>query len=339
MGEIPYNAVTKMGYLYSPKIIPLAYEDSLSYIEQVYSIIAKVNDLIDSINNMELDFTTISKEYIDEQVSAVKEWVALTNNQFQNQLTNQVNTDIQNFKDEMDTKFSSLQGNVAGELYNINQKLDDLLKQTNISLEKFNVRIAEIAGNVNKNNDFLLDYFKKVSDELKQLIEDAMSYKTGNMITVMNPTTNRNSTLNKALADMYEEHLLFGVTAEQYDNMDLTAELYDSLEITASEFDYNGLFYLFDYLYMAGFRNELKEMKEYVDNEIVDLKKEVANAITMHSPFTGEIDTVQNIITLLAQFHMYGSLTAQEYDDKELTAQAYDDLELTAYVFDWQGID
>lgn len=100
----------------------------------------------------------------------------------------------------------------------------------------------------------------------------------------------------------------YGLTAQQYDNLQLTAHVYDSYRITAYDFSTRGYFEL--YLKLTQF--------------------------LMRSPFTGDLEPYADIIYELANLHKCG-LTAQEYDDRQITAEDYDRFELTAWEYDFFG--
>lgn len=53
------------------------------------------------------------------------------------------------------------------------------------------------------------------------------------------------------------------------------------------------------------------------------------------NPFTGELDTICNIIQQLAQATTDQAITAEEYDEAELTAEEFEALNLTAYMYDF----
>jgi len=330
--------ISKAGYLYSPKIIPLAYDEALSYIEQIYSLVSKINNVIETVNSIETDFENVSKNYIDEQVALIKKWVSETNSEFQNMLMNKVESEISSFENEMNTKFNNFESRIMTQITEVTDLLEKELLRMDRNLKSFDIRLSALSGDINKNNDFLLDYFNKMSEELKKFVEDSISYRTGNTITVLNPVSNKNTSLNMALKDLYDTRLIFGITAYEYDSLDMEAETYDNLGITARDYDYNARFYLFDFLYLKSFKDEVENLKEYTDNSINEAIQIVNQKTSMHNPFTGNITSVQEVIAGLAHFHMM-SLTAEQYDNKEWTSEYYDGLEVTAYVFDWMGLN
>lgn len=84
---------------------------------------------------------------------------------------------------------------------------------------------------------------------------------------------------------------------------------------------------------ISGFQDQLNALDLKLDNAIENL----AESFKMTNPFTGETESVVNVIYTLATFHMEDALTAAEYDGLELTASAYDSLGITAYQYDVLG--
>lgn len=58
------NKVNNSCMCYTTKVIPLAFDESMSYYEQICKLTAKMNELISFANN---ELTDRLKEYIDEE--------------------------------------------------------------------------------------------------------------------------------------------------------------------------------------------------------------------------------------------------------------------------------
>ena len=99
----------------------------------------------------------------------------------------------------------------------------------------------------------------------------------------------------------------YGLTATEYDNLQLTATQYDAKQLTAREYDFRGILIFF---------------------------KEIYNK--MRSPFTGQMEYYDNIIYDLCNFHR-NSYNCMEYDNKLITAETYESFMATAYMFDWNS--
>ena len=81
------------------------------------------------------------------------------------------------------------------------------------------------------------------------------------------------------------------------------------------------------------FRADMADMEITLYNTINNLP----SVVEMINPFTGEMDSLQNIIYAIAGADKTDSLTASEYDALALTANAYDAYNITAYNYDWHG--
>ena len=103
--------------------------------------------------------------------------------------------------------------------------------------------------------------------------------------------------------DVYDANRVNALTAAEFDALGLTAAEFDALNLTAFEFD-----------------TEAKA--RLIENKC-------------RNPFTGELDTICNIVADIAQHTTTEAITAAEFDATELTADAFNALNLTAYMFDF----
>lgn len=81
---------------------------------------------------------------------------------------------------------------------------------------------------------------------------------------------------------------------------------------------------------LAGYQNEITAM----DIKLNQALEHLADSLTIINPFTGLNESLEDVISQLAHFHMENAITAGEYDALALTAQAYDSKNLTAYQYD-----
>lgn len=84
---------------------------------------------------------------------------------------------------------------------------------------------------------------------------------------------------------------------------------------------------------LADFATDLIRLEAELRNTLNNLP----SVIQMISPYTGEMETLEQIVYELANSGRTDSLTASEYDNLTLTAQSYDNHNLTAYNYDWHG--
>lgn len=245
---------------------------------------------------------------------------------------NEIDTFEARVNAEFDRLSASIQAQFATEKALIEQELADtkaqideemrlLEEEVNSAIASFETRFlvlkadilnemeqlkAEVRREINNfydimqaNNTYMINW---VENRIEEFINSLPEILT---VQVYNPYRGEVTDIQTAINDLYEVASIWGLTAQQYDSLDLTAEEYDNLGLTAREYD------------TLGYKLLYKDPNYY-----------------MISPFTGELTHITEIIEKLAMFHMDG-LTATEYDVKDLDADTYDALDLTAFNYDW----
>lgn len=164
-------------------ILPAVYEDSLSYYESICKLIAKINELVDAVNNIKVDMLDEANAYTDEEIrkmesrvnDAVNSVIAL-----KQEIENEFN-DFKNITEETLNEFSKkidlLYDHVNDIVYSINARTDLAIKQNNDFIFK------EIENNILKNIT-VLNYFTGENVSVQEMfnylamfhIENAMTY-------------------------------------------------------------------------------------------------------------------------------------------------------------------
>lgn len=202
-------------------------------------------------------------------------------------LTNEVNAAISNFE----YRFTVLRNELINE---INQLKADVNRQV---IQVYNVMEA--------NNEYVFDY---VENRLQEFIDSFPSEIT---VYVYNPYRGEVTDIQTAILDIYNVACIWGLTALQYDSLELTAQEYDDLELTAVEYD------------TLGYKLLYKDPMNY-----------------MISPFSGEYVPIKEVVYDLAALHSgEKALSASAYDALDLSAEDYDNYELTAFAYDWYASD
>ena len=202
---------------------------------------------------------------------------------------------------------------VEEELDNVNLRVDEIVKDIiNLGIRIDQVRvelktdIAEVYIELGKYKESIDDIIQIEINKLIAYIDEHVTKL--DRLDVVNPITREYENIQNVLDDIVDALLSgFGLTAKEYDDLELTALQYDKLLITAIQYSVRG--------YLLFYR------------ELI---------VRMRSPFTGAIDSYENIIYSLADLHK-NCFTANEYDEKALTAQVYDDKLITAYTYDWNS--
>lgn len=228
-----------------------------------------------------------------------------------NALENEINT----FETQIQEEFDSLKNGLESYIYEqIHEALGQLIielgdvREEIIQLRADVTRaIIELEGDIRAQDMMLRNW---VNARLDQFIAEIPDLTT---INVWNPVRGALTSVQIAIDDLYNLGRSGGLTAAEYDAMQLTASEYDALNLTAYEYDN----YAKDIL---GQRGIFKNPFYY-----------------MNSPFTGEYVPIVTVINELAHLHKADALTASEYDALDLSAADYDAYDLTAFDYDWSG--
>lgn len=255
--------------------VPSVYSNKQSYYECLCYIGHKVNECIDAING----FTDSYKQYTDEKITQLKSYIDELNTDIYNHITEvekNIRDDMDKRDTELDEKINRVQTNLLEKIGDLNILIYDLNDETR----------AHIDTEVKKLYDYINDYVP-------------------NNMEVLNPVKGYRTSLNQALADMYDNLRYYALTCNEFDSLNLTCTEFDGLSINCTEFD----------LYGA------KRFK--VDSNLY-----------MHDPFTGEYVFYQDVIYKLAELHFNNPITAREFDTLLLTVNAFQSKALSAYTFD-----
>lgn len=244
-------------------------------------------------------------QHVEGEIDTFEAQVNAAFEQLRQEQQQQLDDALASINLEVDTKLAQLEADVQNAINDIYARYDQLQVEIMSELQAFrtqvNNEIIAIRNEMRANNQLV---FAWVENRIQELIDSLPEILT---VYVYNPYRGETTNIQVAINDIYSIACIWGLTAQQYDDLGLTASEYDALELTASEYDTTGYKLL------------------YPDPNYY-----------MMSPFTGELTHIKNVVTKLCYFHMEG-LTAEEYDQKELTADEYDALELTAFDYDWFG--
>lgn len=292
------------------------HEMNLDWLLTTYqSIVDKLNETIEWANNHQTEY-----EEAIARLTAVENEIATFEAQITaafNQLQADLEADFAQQKAELERALQETQAQVDAAIIQmqneVTQQLSDFVEEfyqlkaevqaeINRLLGIINTAIDNLNATLEANNQFIFNYVESRLDEFIDMIPD---YEH---IYVYNPYRGEVTLLQQAINDLYSVAAIWGLTAAQYDSLELTAEEYDNLGLSALEYD------------TLGYKLLYKDPDNYMIN-----------------PFTGTYDSIKTIIEYLAGLHKAEAYTATEYDALELDADTYDGYEITAYNYDWFG--
>lgn len=190
--------------------IPSVYSNKQSYYECLCYIGYKVNECIDAING----FTDAYKQYTDEKVAELKNYVDGLNNDIYNHIA-EVEKNIRNDMNKKDAE--------------LDKKIDDVQNNLIERINKLNVLIYQL-------NSETRQY---IDSEVTKLYEYIKLY-TPNSIKVLNPVKGYYTSLNQALGDMYDNLRYYALTCHEFDSLNLSCKEFDNLLLSCTEFDLYG---------------------------------------------------------------------------------------------------
>lgn len=183
---------------------------------------------------------------------------------------------------------------------NILTDMTAALNTMSITIDNYKRELIEM---INDGDDAVMNWVRATLATFLQTLPD---YEH---LIINNPVRGMQTTVQIAINDLYDYFNVYGLTAQEYDDLELTAAEYDSYLITAHDYDTFGV--------------KIFSPESYY---------------LMRSPFTGTIEPIPSVIYDLFDLHRSGALTAAAYDALDMTASYYDGLLLDAYDYDLNGI-
>ena len=146
-------------------ILPAVYEDSLSYYESICKLIAKINELVDAVNNIKLDILDEANAYTDEEIRKME-----------SRVNDAVNSVIA-LKQEIENEFDDFKNITQETLNEFSEKIDLLYDHVNDIVYSINARTDLV---IKQNNDFI---FKEIENNILKNIT-VLNYFTGENVSV-----------------------------------------------------------------------------------------------------------------------------------------------------------
>lgn len=260
--------------------IPSVYSNKQSYYECLCYIGYKVNECINAING----FTDAYKDYTNQEIAKLKEYVDTLNN------------DIKEYVD--------------GQVANLNEKIDE--NYTNLD-DKIDTVKQELQDNIDTLTNLVYELNSKVYNyietEVNKLYKYIDAYACKNM-KCLNPTNGLYESICKIISDIWDKLRYCGITCQQFDDTELTCNGFESLNFNCTEFDlYAGcILHKSPRFYMHDPFTGNYVFYQNVIYELYNLHRN--NPITAH-----EYDDLQ----ITAEVYDSKELTAFNYDDNAKT--------------------
>lgn len=296
------SKIASIVHWHCQKVLPLTYDDSLSYYEMVCKLVAKCNEIIEQINDyddvinelrealvdisdMKIAIDKINatidtiNSRIDEQavvIKSVDEYAkALSKRVDANEdAIRQLTLVIKDFNDNVDIKLNALEKKLTDLFNSFTADFTDELKLLQAKVNQMKVNLQS-----------QIDVLRERLDELDTDVINPWHEELGRVSQAKNIKL-----VYSDLADLVP-------TAKEYSKLGLTADEYSDFELTALEYARKG--------------------------------KELLHYFWVYSPVYGWKQEISNVLTSIVNF-VQNTLSATEYSSLDLTADDYTALDMTA---------
>lgn len=321
MSYIPVGHIVPFKYIHCEKVLPLVYDDSLSYYEVLCKCVKKLNVAIENLNTM-----SDNLDGFDERIKIVETGLA------------EVQNEIDTFEQSVDNRFTELEARLVETirvaLADAQEQLEELERRVEALSTEIDTKVQELTDLINNrlasavasltvllneglqemrtlidlNNEEMKVYIDEVLEDFKESIPEFEN------VIVRDVITGELVNIQVALRNLYNYLRANAITAHEYDDLQLTASEYDNtivehipLGMTALQFDIDAKRYIW------------KDPKLYM-NDVTEGGKKLYKV---------------NILALSDMLREAGSYNAEDFDAVGISAENYDALELSAYEYDW----
>lgn len=312
--------VTKLRF-WCQKVLPLVYDDSLSYYEVLCKTVTKINELRDAVEN-DVERLDAKDEELDGKITAVQNEIDTFEqsvidafNQYKEETDKnfaQLKQELTDAYDELEAsfkkQFADMQADFTkqfGQLYNtitqVKDEVDAEMKLIEQKISQMRDEIQSIRELTRLLNSQTVAYVDSEIEKLRKEIPELI-------YTVKSPIDRHEETIQEAFDELFGALSYGSYTAEQFDEQDYTAEEWDNFDLTAYEFDTAG--------------KDMTAIPWY---------------LKMRNPFSGRFESAVEVVKTLCTFHT-GDRTAEYIDELDETADTIDAYDRTAYEWDMLNV-
>ena len=286
------------------------------------------------IENLNLDWLLKNYQKIVNDVKALNDWRAVHEGEYEALLAevNRVAGEIDTFETQINKQFADLDASIHADFETLTAEIRNELAQTQADIERefaealaeftaqyqalkaeIELELANMKREINALAYELAEAIGSFREEMVSYIDERFDLFIQNLpdyekLVIYNPIRGYQTTVQVAINDLYSACNFWGLTAREFDSLELTCEEFESYELTCHEFDTLGY-----------------KLLGYPDPDT-----------HMRDPFTGLIAPIKDVVMELYGLHM-GALTVAEFEALDLTCGEFDAKEVTAFEFDFFG--
>lgn len=294
------DAFVGMGRLHrplAPLVLPAVYDDVLSYEEWLSKVVARCNELSEQIDTTLAELKEEVEGIVDARISVYLDQ-RLT--PIQNEIAS-IQTDITNLETELANSVSDLESQITDGDATLRTYINEQIATVRGYIVEVERRIDGLVAECNEYTDNAIDESQAELRNLIAELNDRIDAIIKEYPHLYNPVTGFYEDMQTLVYNLYKRLRYFGIEAMLYDDQTMTAEEYDDQSITAVAYD--------------------TLMKKILAGEIKE----------MFNPFTGEYESIKDVVTYLIRRLQWNGKTAGEYDGLDTTAEDFDSSTFNAY--------
>lgn len=314
-----YISVLKLHPLFFKchKILPLVYDESLSYYEVLCKCVASLNEVIESTNQLNDNVADINSrenalaDKVNEIAEEINSFEAEINGKF-DELVIKIERELGEKFEDYDRQFAELKEETQAELLELQNEMNNFMQFT---FPQFQAEIRQIIeeelGLIDDKFDSLEDELKAyIYNELQKILEEIPQH-----VWVLDPTTGEFGDIQSVINNFYNVLRYFALTADEFDALGMTVDELEHIVVNGVP---RGLTCLEWDMYAKLFINVDKDKDKvgsYLTGELVELEDNV------------------NINNMLLKES--GCYECEEWDDVGGDCDTIDALKISAYRWDW----
>lgn len=314
-----YISVLKLHPLFFKchKILPLVYDESLSYYEVLCKCVASLNEVIESTNQLNDNVADINSrenalaDKVNEIAEEINGFEAEINGKF-DELVVRIEAELGEKFEDYDRQFNELKAETQAELLALEQEMKDFME---FKFPQFEAEIRELVGEqlalIDQRFDALEDDLKGyIYTELQKILEEIPEH-----VWVLDPTTGEYGDIQSVINNFYNVLRYWALTADEFDALGMTVDELEHITVNGVN---RGLTCLEWDMYAKMFINVDKDkgkVGSYLTGELVELEDNV------------------NINNMLLKES--GCYECGELDEVGGNCDTIDALNISAYRWDW----
>lgn len=297
------------------KVLPLVYDESLSYYEQLCKISKSLNETITAVNDLNNAVTDLSG--LSERVTELQNSMITFENDVNGILQNMNETlaEYDTRFNEYDSRFNDLETELIRVINNNVKALKDYIDE-----ELANIG-DEVKIIVEKEIQIAYDNFDRMTQEVRVEFETQIRNLIASIpdlttIEVINPVTGTLTKVQIALDDLFMNTRYNALTVDEYNHLHLTVNDCNTLQYSSA---FNGWSII----------TWLTEAKELFDKS---LKHRMVNPITgIWEDFKKNIELNTDLLRVC------GCLTVAEFGALNMTVDAFNEIGATCEQIAWES--